>query len=486
MNNNAQRQLAPNPADAALPAEVPAIEPKMAQVLTLAKKNNASLTPGEINDHLARILQSYDELTALYAKNSQRFDEELGSIRQTGGEVASQLQQVSTDLQQVNTDLQHQANSLDSLSAATGTRIESVQTALQDGLLRVESDAQTQFSTVHTRIDDNVSRLDTSLQSLEKLLEFQQRILDEQSLRLDQFDAAYELLDTATRGNRKRIEAVRDETEKQHAILTTQLQGLAAFQREHYDAFNDVRKLVGSLQVQAQRLDRALQGVSADLRTHVEATRKTFKWTHGAAAGLLLLTLGGFAAVKWMPAFVPASTEQALARSEQEVAFINTQLTRLPPLETRFEAQESQIGELATGMAALQTSMGELKKTVGKLNSKVDNAAMQAAAGSLGGAPLPGSQWVRQQNPKAFTVQLAGVGSPAEMAAFIHQNASFLTPAQLSYTVTRPNGQDRYNLFYGIFDSADLARAAIDAMPAPVLANKPWVRQLGAVQNAAQ
>ena len=93
---------------------------------------------------------------------------------------------------------------------------------------------------------------------------------------------------------------------------------------------------------------------------------------------------------------------------------------------------------------------------------------------------------MRQQNPKAFTVQLAGVGSPAEMTAFIHQNAAFLTPAQLSYTVTRPYGQDRYNLLYGIFDSADLARAAIDAMPAPVLANKPWVRQLGAVQNAAQ
>jgi hypothetical protein len=479
MNNSAQRLQTTNPAEATVASEVPAIEPRMAQVLTLAKMNKSSLTPGEINDHLARILQSYDELTALYAKNTQRIDEELGSIRQAGGAVSGQLQQVNTELQQ-------QASSLNSLSAATDKGIQSVQTELQDGLVGVENRAQAQFATVHSRIDEDVSRLDTSLVSLEKLLEFQQRIIDEQSLRLDQFDATYELLDTATRGNRKRIEVVREETEKQHTILTTQVQGLAAFQREHYHEFNDVRKLVGSLQVQAQGLDRALQDVTSDLRTHVEVTRKTFKWTQGAAAGLLLLTIGGFAAVKWMPAFVPASTEQALARSQQDVALINTQLTRLPPLETRADAQESQIDQLINGIAALKASMGDLKKSVGKLNTKVDDAAMQAAAGSLGGVPLPNTQWVLQQNPKAFTVQLVGVGSPEEMAAFIRQNVEFLTPAQLSYTVSRPNGQDRYNLFYGVYANADAARAAIDTLPEPVLNQKPWVRQMSAVQNAAR
>lgn len=479
MSNSAQRLQTTPPAEASLAAEVPAIEPKMAQVLTLAKKNNTSLTPGEINDHLARILQSYDELTALYAKNTQRIDEELGSIRQAGAAVTGQLQQF-------NTDLQHQASALTSLSAATDTGIQSVQTELQHGLLGVESRAKAQFSSVQSRIDEDVSRLDTGLDSLEKMLEFQQRIIDEQTLRLDQFDATYELLDTATRGNRKRIEVVREEAEKQHAILTTQVQGLAAFQREHYQEFDEVRKLVGSLQAQAQRLDRALQTVTSDLRAHVELTRKTFKWTHGAAAGLLLLTVGGFAAVKWMPAFVPASTEQAIARSEQDVALINTELTRLPPLESRADAQASQIDQLANGIAALKASMGDLKKSVGKLNIKVDDATMQAAASSLGGVPLSNTQWVLQQSPKAFTVQLTGVGSPEEMAAFVRQNSEQLASAPLSYTITQPGGQYRYNLFYGVFANADEARAAIDALPASVRSQKPWVRQLSAVQSAAR
>ncbi len=457
----------------------PSIAPHMAQVLDLAQKTNASLTPREINEHLSQILQSYDELTALYGQNSLRIDEELHSLRQAGGTVSSQLHQV-------HAELQHQGNSLASLSTSTTAGLQSVHTALQVGLQASDERTQAQFAAVNTRIIQDVSRLDSGVQSLGQMLEAQERIVGEQSARLDQFDAAYELLDTATRGNRKRIEAVREETERQHAILTAQVQGLGALQREHYNEFNAVRRLVTVLQSEAQRLDTALKGVAADLSTHVELTRKTFKWTHAAVAGLLLLTVGGFALVKWAPAFAPTSTGQALARSAQDIQALNTQLAHLPPLEVRTDAQEDRMGELADRVASLSGSMGELKKSVRHLNTKIDHAAVQGMAAPVGAVPLLDGHWVAQQNPQAFTVQLIGVGSQEEMGAFIRQNTEFLAAAHLSYTVTQAKGRDRYNLFYGVFDNSDLARAAIEAMPPLVRGNKPWVRQLKAVQSAAE
>lgn len=123
---------------------------------------------------------------------------------------------------------------------------------------------------------------------------------------------------------------------------------------------------------------------------------------------------------------------------------------------------------------------------MGLLGAKVDSATLQALSASLQGLQLQDDQWVLQQDPKAFTVQLIGVNNPQEMTTFARQNADQLASAPLSYTVTQPGGQYRYNLFYGVFASADAARAAIDTLPAPVLSQKPWVRQFNAVQNAAK
>jgi hypothetical protein len=119
----------------------------------------------------------------------------------------------------------------------------------------------------------------------------------------------YELLDTATRGNKSRIEAVREQAEKQHAIVEARIEGLSALQREHHAEFQTLQGLVGVLQSETQRLDAAIGEVAAALVDHQGDNPRPFKWTHLAIAGLLLLTALGFALVKWVPAFAPASTE---------------------------------------------------------------------------------------------------------------------------------------------------------------------------------
>jgi chromosome segregation ATPase len=100
-----------------------------------------------------------------------------------------------------------------------------------------------------------------------KVCSTQERIIAEQRVRLDQFDVTYELLDTATRGNKSRIEAVREQAEKQHAIVEARIEGLSALQREHHAEFQTLQGLVGVLQSETQRLDAAIGELPRHWRT---------------------------------------------------------------------------------------------------------------------------------------------------------------------------------------------------------------------------
>ncbi|HND40606.1 MAG TPA: hypothetical protein PLH41_16570, partial [Accumulibacter sp.] len=99
---------APEPSDSAV-GEIPAIQPRMAELLELTRSTDGSLTPKEINAQLDRVLRDYDELTALYADNNRRIDAALSELRQAGGEVSSQVHRLAADLQQQSLSLSSHA-----------------------------------------------------------------------------------------------------------------------------------------------------------------------------------------------------------------------------------------------------------------------------------------------------------------------------------------------------------------------------------------
>lgn len=461
------------------PADLPPVGVEGAKVLALEQAPPLSVTPREINAHLARILQSYDELTAQFAHNKLSIDAELGHLRQFGGEVSGQILQLHAALQQ-------QEGALASHVSVTDDQINEVRSGMQASLARAEARLDESLVALHHRVDADVKRLGEGMGSIEEMLMAQAGIVRAQASRLNQFDATYELLDTATRGNRKRIEVVREEAEKQHAIAITQVQGLDALQRAQYAEFDEVRQAVKGLQVEVKRLDHAIHTVSTDLGTHVVETGRTFKRTHLALAAMLLLTLSGFALVKWVPAFAPASTQQAIVQSDERIKTLDAQVAGIPVLQAKSAEQEEKISQLSGHVGSLERSVTGLTNSLRELRGMVLDTSVQAGVVLPSGRHLMDRQWLLQQNPKAFTVQLVGVGSLEDMRGYVAQNATALNDKSLSYTVTQRDQRDRYNLFYGVFDSLDQARAAVDAMPPEVLIYKPWVRKMGAVQDTVR
>ena len=461
--------LATEPLNATV-TPIPDIEPEMARLLEFARANDSSLTPKEINAQLDRVLRDYDELTALYAENNRRIDSALAELRQSGGAVSSEVHRLGADLQQ-------QSRSLAAHAAATEQRVDAVRGEARGWLADTEQRWEIRLASNNVRISADVARLDAGIGSLEDLLDTQARIIAEQRVRLDQFDVTYELLDTATRGNKRRIEEVRAQAEKQHAIVEARVEGLSALQREHHAEVRTLQGLVGVLQAETQRLDAAIRELAATLADHQETTRDRFKWTHLAIAGLLLLTALGFALVKWVPAFAPASTESAIARSEARITDVSGQIAAIAAGEAARQEndaqQQARIDQVSGKVSSLEKSLGDLRAVVRKMRVQ-----------SAGSGVVHDSQWLLGQNPKAYTVQLVMSPSQADMARFIDRNAEQLALNSLAFSVTEHDQREHYNLFFGVFDTVTQARAAIAALPAELRANRPWVRQFQSVQDS--
>lgn len=461
------------PTEGTDPTTPPTIEPKLAQLLEFTQKNQTSLTPKEINANLTSVLQSYDALTAAYANNSRRVDAELAQLRQFGGEVSGLLRQVHADVDQHH-------GQLNALDAKTQTRMQLVHNTLEGQLSDAQHQWNNNLASLKNLFTTDVSTLDARLVTLRGLLEDQDRIIQEQMARLDQFGVAQELLDTATRGNRNRIETVRELAESQHAVAKAQIQGLRALQREYYTEFQFVQKTVAELQSETQRLDQAVHHVSDRLDGHSRGTRRHFQWIHGAMVATLVLTAAGFALFKWSPAFAPASATAAIADVNQQLGDLHTQVGGLEPLKAASVAQQNQMGQMAVQVAELESQLNSLGNAVQNLR------AGQAAATLRSNGILPGHDgaWLLQQSPKAFTVHLLGAPDPSTMARLIAGYGKQLGENGLAYAVTQRDQRDRYNLFYGLFDTAEKARIAMESLPPELRANKPWVRQMRSVHSA--
>jgi len=254
---------------------------------------------------------------------------------------------------------------------------------------------------------------------------------------------------------------------------------LDALQREHYAEFQDVQRLVWVLQTETRRHEEAIGNVAAGLADHRIDTRDRFKRTHLAIAALLLLTVLGFAMVKWLPAFAPAGTDSAIAQNQARITEIGGQVAGLSAREGAQQEtdalQQARIDQVSGKVSSLEKSLGDLRVTVRKLR-------MQGAVAGAG--VVHDSRWLLQQNPKAYTVQLVTSPSQADMARFIDRNVEQLALDSLAFSVTEQGQRERYNLFFGVFPTITQARAAIAALPSELRANRPWVRQMQSVQDS--
>ncbi|MEJ2452465.1 MAG: SPOR domain-containing protein [Gammaproteobacteria bacterium] len=91
----------------------------------------------------------------------------------------------------------------------------------------------------------------------------------------------------------------------------------------------------------------------------------------------------------------------------------------------------------------------------------------------------PGS-WLAAQNPSYYTLQLASSTRKAQIQKYYEENG---LAGKGDYYVSRRSGEDWYSLVYGVYPTVGDAKAAIDALPAPLKKWSPWVRNIKSIQR---
>ena len=88
--------------------------------------------------------------------------------------------------------------------------------------------------------------------------------------------------------------------------------------------------------------------------------------------------------------------------------------------------------------------------------------------------------WVWQQKPDTYTLQLASLLSENEVLKFIHANKLEISAAYMKVVIS---GTTRYNVIFGVYNTYDQAQRAIKTLPANLQQDKPWVRNFGVLQK---
>ena len=88
--------------------------------------------------------------------------------------------------------------------------------------------------------------------------------------------------------------------------------------------------------------------------------------------------------------------------------------------------------------------------------------------------------WVMQQHPKTYTLQLSSLLSEKEVLKFINDNRLGDKAAYIKVVV---KGTTRYTALYGVYKTYDQAQIAAEDLSKTLHQIKPWVRNFGILQE---
>lgn len=96
------------------------------------------------------------------------------------------------------------------------------------------------------------------------------------------------------------------------------------------------------------------------------------------------------------------------------------------------------------------------------------------------GTTIKREDWIVRQNPEFYTLQLGSVLKEKDIVDFINENHLGSDAAYIKAVI---NGVTRFNAFYGVYESYDQAKSAIDGLPDNLQKVKPWIRNFRVLQG---
>jgi DamX protein len=114
------------------------------------------------------------------------------------------------------------------------------------------------------------------------------------------------------------------------------------------------------------------------------------------------------------------------------------------------------------------------------LSKQITSPAIEDSKNKTQSSNIKGEDWLRQQNPNAYTIQIIGVHDRLILKKFLdkHNNENIVT------FKTRYRNKNWYVIIYGVYPTRFQAKQALATLPASLQENEPWLRSFASVQKA--
>jgi len=149
-------------------------------------------------------------------------------------------------------------------------------------------------------------------------------------------------------------------------------------------------------------------------------------------------------------------------------------------LDGRLLAVDSHIQDVGGRLVVMDEQVQQELEVI-KKRIYADDVPLPGAAVDLGS--LHDASWLQAQNPRHYVVQLVNVYRKQDLADFVARHQKSLTVDQLSYFKTLHRGRDMYVLLYGNFPGFNQAMSEIEALPAAIQRNRPFLRSIKGVKD---
>lgn len=163
---------------------------------------------------------------------------------------------------------------------------------------------------------------------------------------------------------------------------------------------------------------------------------------------------------------------QALARGNDVVARFNLGLM-----------YERGLGVARSGRLAARwfraANSNRFVEAYGRLNS----GGVRPAPPAPQTAQYDPQEWVSQQKPEYFTLQLASSKNASRIEKYLDDDE---LRGRAGYYRSERNGEQWYALVYGAYPSAEEARASVAQLPENLRKWSPWVRPISDIHRAMQ
>lgn len=134
--------------------------------------------------------------------------------------------------------------------------------------------------------------------------------------------------------------------------------------------------------------------------------------------------------------------------------------------------------------AATKPESVDSSKNVESIPEKTPNSvATKVAHPSTSESELNLSDWLRQQAPDNYTLQLGSVINENDIVNYIKQSG---LDSKAGYIVVNVKGITRYTAIYGLYDTYKNAETAVSELPRAIQSTKPWIRNTGILQGILQ